>query len=86
MQLKFTYVNAKGEKKTRNIIVVHESETKIAGFDLKGLDQKMQYQLRKLYGKKPVTPFPTERAKPGEGHCVEDYWRAYRCFNKKDIQ
>lgn len=86
MTLKFTYVNKKGEKKSRNLLVVHESETKIAGFDLKELDKKTQYQVRKLFGTKPVTPFPETKAKKGEGHCVEAYWKAYRCFDKASIK
>jgi hypothetical protein len=89
MNIKFNYVNAKGEKKARNVIVVHESTGKISGFDLKALTRSEAAKVRKTFGAKPVTPFPTEKtsvdyAKLGIPKDV--FVRSYRTFNKADIQ
>lgn len=89
MNIKFNYVNAKGEKKARNVIVVHDGDGKIAGFDLKALNRSEAAKVRKVFGKKPVTPFPTEK-RPMDYAAIgipkEVFVRSYRTFNKSDIQ
>jgi hypothetical protein len=89
MNIKFTYVNAKGEKKPRNVIVVHESAGKISGFDLKSLNRSEAAKVRKVFGAKPVTPFPEEKTTvdyAALGIPKEVFVRSYRTFNKADIR
>ena len=92
MNLKFTYVNAAGEAKKRNILVVHESTDQYAGFDLKNFSRKEAASLRKVFGKRPVTPFPAQptsvdySALAPLGITKEMFVRGYRTFNKDKIR
>lgn len=89
MQLKFNYVNAKNEKKSRNVIVVHENNEKIGGFDISHLPRIEQNKIKKLFGSKPVTDFPQTRTKKGESTMsdeMKNLFKSYRVFNKSNIK
>lgn len=89
MKLQFTYVNAKGEKATRNVVVIHESEDKIAGFDLKKLSRTSQNKIKKAFGSKPVSAFPTEKKSIDYSQfplTLDEVRASYRTFNKSNIQ
>lgn len=88
MTLNFEYVNNKGEIKHRNVIVIHESQTKIAGFDLATLNQEEIDLVRSKFGKKPVSEFPTEKTSINYeelGISKEIFKKSYRLFNKVNI-
>lgn len=88
MTLNFEYVNNKGEIKHRNVIVIHESQTKIAGFDLAALNQEEKDLVKSKFGKKPVTDFPTEKTSIDYeqlGISKEVFKKSYRLFNKVNI-
>lgn len=92
MNLKFSYVNAKGEKKARNVIVIHENESQIQGFDLKSLSRSEAAKIRKAYGSKPVTAFPATKTTVDYsklaplGITKDMFVRSYRTFDKANIR
>lgn len=88
MNLKFTYTNKKGETEKRNLIVIHESDTKLAGVDLGKLSRSDNMYIRKVFGSKPVTPFPETRTKINytDSRVERIFKEAYRMFNKDSIR
>ena len=88
MNLKFTYTNKKGITEKRNLIVIHESDTKIAGVDLSKLDRSDNAYVRKVFGSKPVTPFPEKRTKLNytDSRIERIFKSAYRLFDKSSIK
>ena len=88
MNLKFTYTNKKGETEKRNVLVIHESDTKIAGIDLSKLDRSDNLYIRKLLKNHSVTPFPATKGKI-DYDCdrTRNIFRAsYRMFDKVNIR
>ena len=87
MNLKFTYLNKKGIIEKRNVLVIHESDSKISGIDLAKLDRSDNRYIRKVLGKKPVTPFPETKTRINytDARVERIFKSAYRLFNKETI-
>lgn len=85
----FNYKNAKGEIASRTIVVVHDTNEKLTGFDLNKLSPEEQKQVIKAFGNK----MPTNVIPPKTGSFDYDatgvdkeIWRSsYRMFNKSNI-
>lgn len=51
----FKYQNAKNEVETRRVLVIHQNEMYVQGFDLRKLDRKEQNIIKKCFGNKTVS-------------------------------
>lgn len=82
---KFKYTKADGTTSKREVFVVHDSPSKIAGFDFTKLTDAEQSMVKIAFEKKPITPFPVGKTSVNYealGVSKDIFQRSYRTFLK----
>lgn len=84
---KFTYVNAKGEKKVRNVFVMEETADAIRGYDLDVLGPKLSERVQSVFAEHEVSTVikTVTRGNANPDRPNKEFDAGWRMFKKSNI-